>query len=99
MVDYSEIMEVCDIKVGIYSKLTEYMEIYMYQRSSLFFDRILFDLCIRSLRMKLDLRCLSDTVSLVLWLIFFFYSLLNGMFALMLQSEYTMNCFMAKSVV
>ena len=51
MVDYSETVEVYDIKVGICSKLTEYMEIYMYQRSRSFFD-----LCLRSLRMKLDLR-------------------------------------------
>ena len=40
MVDYSETVEVYNIKVGIYSKLTENM----------------FDLCLRSLRMKLDLR-------------------------------------------
>ena len=33
MVDYSETIEVYDIKVGIYSKLNEYMEIYMYQMS------------------------------------------------------------------
>ena len=51
MVDYSETIEVYDIKVGIYSKLIEYMEIYMYQRSRLFFD-----LCLRSLSMKLDLK-------------------------------------------
>ena len=37
MVDYSETIEVCDIKVGIYCKLNEYMEIYMYQRSKSFF--------------------------------------------------------------
>ena len=29
MVDYSESIEVYSIKVGIYSKLNEYMEIYM----------------------------------------------------------------------
>ena len=33
MVDYSEIINVYDLKVGIYSKLKEYREIYMYQRS------------------------------------------------------------------
>ena len=33
MVDYSEIIEVYDIKVGIRSKLNEYREIYMYQKS------------------------------------------------------------------
>ena len=51
MVDYSETIEVLDIKFGIHSKLTEYMEIYMYQMS-----RSYFDLCPRSLRRKLDLR-------------------------------------------
>ena len=30
MVDYSETIEVYDIKVGIYSKLNEIIEIYMY---------------------------------------------------------------------
>ena len=40
-----------DIKVDVYCKLTEYMAKYMYQRSRSFFD-----LCQRSLRMKLDLR-------------------------------------------
>ena len=49
--DYSETIQVYDMKVGMYSKLTEYMYIYMYQRSRSFFV-----LCIRSLRMKLDLR-------------------------------------------
>ena len=34
-VDYSETMEVYDVKVGISNKL---MEIYMYQRSRPFFD-------------------------------------------------------------
>ena len=34
MVDCSETIEVYGIKVGIYSTLTEYMEIYVYQRSS-----------------------------------------------------------------
>ena len=38
MVHYSESIEVCDIKVGTYSKLNEYMETYMYQRSRSFFD-------------------------------------------------------------
>ena len=51
MVDYSETTEVYDTKFGIYRKLTEYMEIYMYQGSRSFFD-----LCLRSLTMKLDLR-------------------------------------------
>ena len=39
MVDYSETIEVYDIKVSIYSKLNEYIEIYMHQksRSSLIF--------------------------------------------------------------
>ena len=37
--------KVYDVKLGIYSKLNDYMEIYMYQRSSLFFD-----LCPGSLR-------------------------------------------------
>ena len=41
MVDYSETIEVCDIKVGIRN---EYREIYIYQRSRSFFD-----LCPRSL--------------------------------------------------
>ena len=55
MVDYSETIEVYDIKVGTYRKLTEYMEIYIYQRSRSFYD-----LCLRSLRMKLqtpDCQC------------------------------------------
>ena len=51
MVDYSETIEVYDIKVGIYGKLNEFMEIFMQQKSRLFFY-----LCLRSLRMKLDLR-------------------------------------------
>ena len=38
MMDYSETIDVYDIKVGIHSKLNEYREIY--QRS-----RLLFDLC------------------------------------------------------
>ena len=50
MVDYSETIEVCDIN-DIYSKLNEYMEIYMFQWSRSFFD-----LCPMSLRMKQDLR-------------------------------------------
>ena len=47
MVDYSETVDVYGTKVGIYSTLTEYMEIYMYmyQRSRSFFG-----LCPRSLR-------------------------------------------------
>ena len=45
MVDYSETIEVYDIKVDINSK-----QIYMYQRSRSFFD-----LRPSSLRMKLDL--------------------------------------------
>ena len=44
MVDYIETIEVCNIKIGICSKLNEYMEIYMYQRS-----RSYFYLCPRSL--------------------------------------------------
>ena len=36
LVDYSDTIEVHGIKVGIYSKLNEYMEIYMYQRSLTF---------------------------------------------------------------
>ena len=53
MLDYSETIEVYDIKVGLYSKLNEYIEIhvYMYQRSRSFFD-----LCPRSFSMKLDLN-------------------------------------------
>ena len=43
--DYSETIEVYDIKAGIYSRLNEYMEIYIYQRSRSFFD-----VCTRSLR-------------------------------------------------
>ena len=38
MVDYSETIEVYDIKVGIQNKLNEYREIDMYQRSRSFFD-------------------------------------------------------------
>ena len=40
MVDYSETVsiEVYDIKVGIYSKLNEYIEIYMYQRLRSFIE-------------------------------------------------------------
>ena len=49
--DYSETCEVYVIKVGIYSKLNDYMERFKYQRPGSFFD-----LCPRSLRMKLDLR-------------------------------------------
>ena len=37
-VDYSETIEVYDIKVGIHSKHYEYKEIYMYQISRSFFD-------------------------------------------------------------
>ena len=46
MANYQETVEVYlfGIKVGIYSKLNVYMEIYMYQRSSFF------DFCPRSLR-------------------------------------------------
>ena len=51
MVDYSEHIEVYDIQFGIYSKLNAYIELHMYQRSMSFFD-----LCPRSLRMKMDLR-------------------------------------------
>ena len=53
MVDYSETIEiyVINVPVGKYCKLKEYMEIYMYQRS-----RSSFDLCPRSLRMKMYLR-------------------------------------------
>ena len=51
MVNYSETIEVYVIKVSIYSKLNQYMEIYMYQRSRSFFD-----LSPRLLKMKLDLR-------------------------------------------
>ena len=43
--DFSETIEIYGIKVGIYSTLTEYMEVYVYQRSMSFFD-----LCPRSLR-------------------------------------------------
>ena len=48
MADYSETIEVYDI--GIYCKLTDYMEIYMYQKSRSFFG-----LRLRSLTMKRDL--------------------------------------------
>ena len=48
MGDYSETIEVYDIKVGIYSELSTWR--YMYQRSRSFFD-----LCLRSLRKKLIL--------------------------------------------
>ena len=51
MVDYSETIEVYDIKVVIYSKQNGYMKIYMYQEVRSFFD-----VCPRSLRMILDLR-------------------------------------------
>ena len=43
MADYSETIQVYDIKVGIHSKLNEYREIYMYRRSRSFFE-----LCPRS---------------------------------------------------
>ena len=36
MVDYAETIEVYDIEVGIYSKLNEYMEIFMYQSLTCF---------------------------------------------------------------
>ena len=51
MFDYSETVEVYDIKVGIYSKLNEYIEIYMDQKSRSFID-----LYPGSLRIKLDPR-------------------------------------------
>ena len=51
MVDYYATFEVFDIKVEKCTKLNVYVEIYMYYRSRSFFD-----LCPRSLRMKLDLR-------------------------------------------
>ena len=38
MMDYSKIIEIYDIKVGIYSKLNECIGIDMYQRSMLSFD-------------------------------------------------------------
>ena len=38
MVDNSETIEVYNIKVDIHSKLNEYREIYMYQRSRSFSD-------------------------------------------------------------
>ena len=38
MVDYSETIEVYGIIIGIYSKPNEYMAIYIYQRSRLFFN-------------------------------------------------------------
>ena len=38
IVDYSVLFEVYDINVDVYSKLNEYREIYMYQRSRAFFD-------------------------------------------------------------
>ena len=47
MEDYTETNDIYDIKVSIYvlySKLNEYMEIYMFQKSMSFFD-----LCPRSL--------------------------------------------------
>ena len=50
MVNYLETIEIYDIKVGILHNLM-YMEIYMYQGSWSFFD-----LCTRSLRMKLELK-------------------------------------------
>ena len=34
MVNYSETIKVYDIKVGIHSKLNEYREVYLYQRSN-----------------------------------------------------------------
>ena len=45
MGDYSESIEGHDVKLAIHSKLNEYMEINIYQRS-----RSLFDLSPRSLR-------------------------------------------------
>ena len=53
MVDFLETIEVCDIKVGIYSKLNEYMEIYMYLRDIYQRSRSFFDLCPRSLKISL----------------------------------------------
>ena len=47
-VNYSETEEVYGIKVGIYSKINEYLEIYMYQ-----WFRSFFDLSPRSLRFHL----------------------------------------------
>ena len=38
MVGYSVPFEVYDIKVDVYSRLNEYREIYIYQRSRAFFD-------------------------------------------------------------
>ena len=56
MVGCAETIEVYDIEVGIHCELNKYMEIYMYQRTRSFFD-----LCLRSLRMKLDLgRAIQD---------------------------------------
>ena len=37
MVAYSETIEVYDMKVGLHSKLNDYREIFMYQRSRSFF--------------------------------------------------------------
>ena len=67
MVDYLETIEFCDIKVR--NIVNEYMEIYMYQWSRSFFD-----LCLRSLRMKLDVRgAIQDQWSsgFLLWTVFY----------------------------
>ena len=56
MVDYSETIEVYDIKVGIHSKLNEHREIYMYQR-----PRAFFDLCPRSLIFQFQTACPEAT--------------------------------------
>ena len=56
--------EVYDIKIGIYSQLNDYMEIYMYYRSRLYFD-----LCLRSLEKKTGSQ-VNDTGPIVLRLFF-----------------------------
>ena len=67
MVDYLETIEFCDIKIR--NIVNEYMEIYMYQWSRSFFD-----LCLRSFRMKLDVRrAIQDQWSsgFLLWTVFY----------------------------
>ena len=63
MVDYSVTIEVYDIKIGKNSKLNEYLEIYMFQRSTSFFDL--------SVNRNETGSQVSDTGPLVLW--FFYY--------------------------
>ena len=55
-VDFSETIEACDLKVGIYRQLIDFMEVYAYRRS-----RSLLDLGPRLCTFKNSNRIFSET--------------------------------------